>query len=104
MISTDLLNEIERDKNGRIDELVKQKRQRMAKIVVSSVNLVQLISWPRIKLDDNCKILPAKQQDQVETSVNYPDGFNVLTMEPMGNVMKNVAFTRSQKREANVVS
>ena len=40
LISTDLLNEIERDKDGKIDEQVRQKKQSMTKIVVSSVNLV----------------------------------------------------------------
>ena len=54
LVPTDLLNEIERDKDGKIDELVREKRQGMAKIIVSSVNLVWLISWPGIKLDGNC--------------------------------------------------
>ena len=40
LVPTDLLNEIERDEDGKIDERVREKKQKMAKIVVSSVNLV----------------------------------------------------------------
>ena len=90
LISTDLLNEIDRDKNGKIDELVRRKKQGMAKIVVSSVNLVWLISWPSTKVDCNCKILVAKQQDQVKTPADHPDGFDVLAMESIDNVMKTL--------------
>ena len=52
------------------------------------------ISWLSIKLDGNCKILLAKQQEQIEASADYPGGFDVLAVESIGNVMKNCAFTR----------
>ena len=94
LISTVLLNEIERDKDEKIDEQAKQKKQAMAKIAVSSVNFVWLVSWPDIRLDGNCKVLLAKQQDQVESSEDHPDGFDALAMESIGNLIKSFAFTR----------
>ena len=104
LVPTDLLNEIERDKDGKIDEQIREKRQKMAKVVVSSVNLVWLISWPSNKLDGNCKILFSKQQEQVEVSEDHPEGFDALAMESIEDLMKMLAFTRPQKKRAKVVS
>ena len=98
LVPTDLLNEIERDKDGKIDELVREKRQGMAKIIVSSVNLVWLISWPGIKLDGNCKMLFAKQLEQSEATKDHPNGLDLMAMESIDNLVKTFAFTRSQKK------
>ena len=76
----------------------------MAKIVVSSVKLVWLVSWPSIKLDGNFKILLSRQQEKGEVPEDHPDGFDTLAMESINYLIKNFAFTRSQKKQANVVS
>ena len=99
LVPTDLLNEIEKDKNGKIDEQVKRKRQRVANIVVSSVNLTWLISWPGLELDGNCKILFSKSQEKDTHVEDQPDGFDMMALKALNEEMSNFALTRSQARQ-----
>ena len=101
LISTDLLPEIDRDKNNKIDDQVRRKREKMATIVIASVNLVWLISWPGMKLDGNCMVLlsEGERRPADERPETAGEGFDRLAMESLNEFMAtNFALTRAQAK------
>ena len=100
LVPVDLLHEIDRDKDGKIDERVRSKRESMATIVITSVNLVWLISYPGIQLEGNCKVLFSKEgQRQADDEAEPSVVDERLVLESIDEIMAtSFALTRAQAR------
>ena len=102
LVPVDLLHEIDRDKNGKIDETVKTKREKMSTVLIPSLNLLWLISWPGYKIQGNCKVLLSAPEKQGLDRVDSSEGFDMLAMESLNELIANYAFTRSKAKAAQV--